>query len=201
MRHMTTWLKILGLAALVLLAWACNPVEDESKSPTMIVIESVKGTDSAGNEADYLQSDVIKVDATTQATSILADVAVATLRAATLDPKPVQGVSQWSDITLSRYVVSYSRVDGNNRPGVDVPYPFEGSMSILLKTSVSTDVGFVVVREVAKTEPPLVSLRGSRAERVIYCKAQIDFYGQDMTGKKVMATGYLNISFTDYADK
>lgn len=201
MRRMTTWLKILGLAALALLAWACNPVEDDSKSPSMIVVESVRGTDATGNEADYLQSDVIKVDATTQATSIYADAAVASLRAATLDPKPVAGVSQWSDITLTRYVVSYTRTDGKNSPGVDVPYPFEGAMSILLKTSVSTDVSFVVVREVAKTEPPLVSLRGSNAERVIYCKAQIDFYGQDMTGKKIKATGYLNISFTDFADK
>jgi len=200
MRHMTTWLKILGLAALVLLAWACNPVEDDSKSPTMIVIEAVRGTDADGNEADYLQSDVIVVDTTTQATSIHADAAVATLRAATLDPKPVLGVSQWSDITLTRYVVSYSRTDGNNRPGVDVPYPFEGSLSFLLKTSVSTDIGFIVVREVAKAEPPLVNLVANRAEGVIQCRAQIDFYGQDMTGKKVKATGYLTVFFANYAD-
>ena len=201
MRHMTTWLKILGLAALVLLAWACNPVEDDSKSPSMIVVEAVRGADVEGNEADYLQSDVIVVDATTQATSIHADAAVATLRAATLDPKPVSGVSQWSDITLTRYVVSYSRTDGNNRPGVDVPYPFEGSMSILLKTSVSTDVGFIVVREVAKAEPPLVNLVANRAEGVIQCRAQIDFYGQDLTGKNVKATGYLTVFFANYEDK
>ncbi len=200
MRRMTTWLKILGLAALALLAWACNPVEDDSKSPTMIVIEAVRGTDSAGKTADYLQSDVVKVDATTLAQTIFADVALATLRAATLDPKPVAGVSQWSDITLTRYVVSYSRTDGKNSPGVDVPYPFEGSMSILLRTSVSTDVGFIVVREVAKTEPPLVNLAANRAEGVIQCRAQIDFYGQDMTGKKVKATGYLTVFFANYAD-
>jgi hypothetical protein len=197
---MTTWLKILGLAALVLLAWACNPVENESKSPTMIIVEAIRGTDATGTEADYLQSDVIRVDATTQATTIFADAAVAILRAATLEIKPVMGVSQWSDIMLTRYVVSYSRVDGNNRPGVDVPYPFEGSMSILLKISVSTEVGFIVVRETAKAEPPLVNLVANRAEGVIQCKAQIDFYGQDMTGKKVKATGYLTVFFANYAD-
>ncbi len=201
MRHMTTWFKILGLAALALLAWACNPVENDSKSPSMIVIESIRGTDIEGNEADYLQSDVVKVDATTQAQSIHADPALASLRAATLDPKPVSGVSQWSDIMLTRYVVSYSRADGKNVPGTDVPYPFEGSLSFLLKNSVTTDVGFIAVREVAKAEPPLVNLVANRAEGVIQCRAQIDFYGQDMTGKKVKATGYLTVFFANYADK
>ena len=201
MRNMTTWLKILGLAALALLAWACNPVENDSTSPSMIVIEGIRGTDSEGNEADFLQSDVIKVDSQTSATSITADIALATLRATMLDPKPISGVSQWSDITVTRYVVSYSRADGKSSPGVDVPYPFEGALSFLLKNNVSTEIGIVVVREVAKAEPPLVNLVANRAEGVIQCRAQIDFYGQDMTGKKVKATGYLTVFFANYQNE
>lgn len=200
MRRMTTWLKILGLAALALFAWACNPVEDDSTSPSMIVVEAIRGTDANDKEADFLQSDVLEVDDTTQATSIKADVAVATLKATMLDPSPIRGISQWGDITLKRYVVSFSRTDGKNSPGVDIPYPFEASLTVLLKLNTSKDVGFVVVREVAKAEPPLVNLAGNRAEGVIQCTARIDFYGEDMTGKKVTATGTLPVFFANYAD-
>jgi hypothetical protein len=189
--------KILGLMAIasaILLLYSCNPVENDTRSASQLVVEAVTGTDSGGKTADFLQSDVV-----TNAT-IYADVAGATLRAETLDPAPLLGNSQFNDILVTRYTVSYSRTDGRNTPGVDVPYPFEGSLSALVKVGSTTAISFVVVREVAKLEPPLIGLVDGGAELVLQVTAKIDFYGHDMADREVKATGYLAIFFANYAD-
>ena len=67
--------------------------------------------------ASFLQSDVVLADLT-----VKADMATATLQASLLDPAPILDAGQFNDIMLDRYIVSYSRVDGKNREGVDVPY-------------------------------------------------------------------------------
>lgn len=190
--------KTLFLALFLTAAFfltSCNPIEDDSTSASLLVIESITGQDVGGGEANYLQSDVLKND------SVFADIAVATVRAATLDPAPLLGSSQYNDIMLKRYTVSYTRTDGKNTPGVDVPYPFEGSLSVLAKVGSATAFNFVVVREVAKLEPPLVHLATGRAEGVLTCTAKIDFYGHDLTNRNVKATGYLTIHFANYVDE
>jgi len=190
-----TILLILAVLTSILMLSACNPLEDDSKSSSFIIIESITGTDLAGKTASFLQSDVVLTDLT-----VVADVATATLRASLLDPAPILKPSQYNDIILDRYIVSYSRVDGKNRQGVDVPYSFEGSLSQILKIGTSVTLSFVVVREVAKLESPLIDLVQNRAEGVIEATAKIEFYGHDLVNNKVMATGYLTIFFANYAD-
>lgn len=194
MKNVKNILSISFVLSVLLILSACNPIEDDSKSSSMLIIESIRGTDNDGNAADYLQSDVLRESA------VYADIATATLRAETLDPDPVLGTSQYNDIIVNRYTVSYSRVDGKNSPGVDVPLPFEGSLSALVKVGNTTSISFVVVREVAKLEPPLIRLAEGRAEGVLQVIATIDFYGQDLTNNKVKATGYLTIYFANYVD-
>ncbi len=188
-------LIMLAVLPLILVLSACNPLEDKSKSSSFIIIESIMGTDAEGNNANFLQSDVLKSDST-----VVADIAEATLQAALMDPDPILGTSQYNDIILDRYIVSYSRVDGKNQQGVDVPYAFEGSLSQILRVGTSTTISFVVVREVAKLEAPLIDLVSNRAEGVIEAVAKIEFYGHDMTNNTVTATGYLTIFFANYAD-
>jgi hypothetical protein len=162
---------------------------------------NITGKDSSGNEANFLQSDVARVDTTTGVSYVTADTATATLKASMLDPKPALGASQYSDIIVTRYCVSYSRSDGKSVEGKDVPFSFEGSLSTLIKVNSTADISFVVVREVAKLEPPLVNLANSRDEGVIQCTAKIDFYGHDVVNNTVKATGYLAIYFGNYIDK
>jgi hypothetical protein len=190
-----TILLILAVLTSILMLSACNPLEDDSKSSSFIIIESITGTDLAGKTASFLQSDVVLTDLT-----VVADVATATLRASLLDPAPILKPSQYNDIILDRYIVSYSRVDGKNRQGVDVPYSFEGSLSQILKIGTGVTLSFVVVREVAKLESPLIDLVQNRAEGVIEATAKIEFYGHDLVNNKVTATGYLTIFFANYAD-
>lgn len=190
-----TTLLILAVLPAILMLSACNPLEDDSKSSSFIIVESITGTDLFGKTASFLQSDVVLANST-----VVADVATATLQASLLDPAPILKPSQFNDIMLDRYIVSYSRVDGKNRQGVDVPYSFEGALTQLLKIGTSTSISFVVVREVAKLESPLIDLAQNRAEGVIEATAKIELYGHDLAENKVKATGYLTIFFANYAE-
>jgi hypothetical protein len=190
-----TILLILAVLPAILMLSGCNPLEDDSKSSSFIIVESVAGTDASGKAASFLQSDVVLTNSI-----VTADVAKATLRASLLDPAPILKPGQFNDIMLDRYIVSYSRVDGKNRQGVDVPYSFEGALTQILKIGTSTSISFVVVREVAKLESPLIDLAQNRAEGVIEATAKIEFYGHDLVENKVKATGYLTIFFANYAD-
>jgi len=190
---------VIALLALITL-FACNPIEDDTKSDSLLIIERITGVDAEGNEADFLQSDVIKVNTDTGETYVTADVAKATLRAALLNPAPLMGASIYNDILVNRYIVNYTRTDNKNTPGVDVPYPIEGMMNVLVRIDQSVEVSFIVVKETAKLEPPLRNLAIGRAEGVLTAIAKIDFYGEDMTKRKVKASGYLTIEFANYSD-
>jgi hypothetical protein len=186
--------------ALVLTAflalYSCNPVEDDSRSASILRVENILGTDAEGSSGNFLQSDVLMSTG-----SVRADRATATLRAETLDPDPLLGTSQYNDVVVTRYLVSYSRTDGRKTPGVDVPYPFEGSLSTVIRAGATASISFVIVREVAKLEPPLLNLVEVTGEKVLTCTAKVEFYGHDMVNKTVKATGYLTIYFANYADE
>lgn len=194
-----SWKAGIALLALVSL-FACNPIEDETKSDSLLIVERITGVDAEGNEADFLQSDVIKVNTDTGETYVTADVAKATLRATLLDPAPLMGASAYNDILVNRYVVNYTRTDNKNTPGVDVPYPIEGMLNVLVGIDQTVQVSFIIVRETAKLEPPLRNLAIGRAEGVLTVNAKIDFYGEDLTKRKVKASGYLTIEFANYSD-
>lgn len=195
-KNKTTWVfLILAVLPSLLALVACNPLEDGSKSSTFLVVESMTGTDATGKASSFLNSDVIA------STGIIyADIASATVRASYLDPAPILKPSEYSDVILDRYIVSYSRTDGLSRQGIDVPYSFEGALTQVVKVGSTATFSFVIVREVAKMEPPLVSLAKGISEGTIQMTARVDFYGHDLTNNKVTATGYLTIFFANYAD-
>jgi len=200
MKNARKTLTLALVSSLLLLVGACNKVENHSRSASMLIVESILGKDIAGNDANFLQSDVLRVNATAGSSTVVADPATASLRAQMLDPAPVLGTSAYSNVTLDRYTVSYTRTDGKNTPGVDVPYPFEGSLTALIPVGTSTSVTFVLVREVAKLEPPLSRLVDEGAEVVLQTAAKIDFYGHDLANNQVHATGYLPVFFSNYSE-
>lgn len=189
--------SVSGLAAAVLLV-SCNSLVMDSQSATMLIVDAISGTDLEGQTADYLQSDVLYQSPETGAETIYADIAVATLRAELLNPASATGPSAYNDVQIQRYVVTYTQPNGNKTQGVDVPYAFEGNLTATVGVGNQRQVSFVIVREVAKIEPPLTSLiDGTDVLEVI---AQVDFYGKDMAGKSVKASGKLTIFFANYAN-
>jgi hypothetical protein len=203
MRHIRVhkfFLVASGLGLLVLAFVACNPVENKTKSASLLVVENLLGSDLKGNEVNFLQSDVIFQNADTGAVSWMGDSAKVTLSASTLDPDPKLGVSSYEDVQVTRYVISYIRPDGKNVQGKDVPYSFEGNLSVLVRIGQSSNASFVIVREVAKQEPPLVNLLNADRGDVLNMTIRVDFYGHDMANKAVQATGYLPVFFANYGN-
>jgi len=117
-----------------------------------------------------------------------------------LDPNAGAASSLYNSIYVTRYVVSYTRSDGRNTPGVDVPHSFEGAIQAWIQIGQEEDIGFIIVREVAKVEPPLLDLHDAREEGVLQVTAQIDFYGHDTATRQVKASGYLAVYFANYMD-
>jgi hypothetical protein len=189
-------LRIAFILSAFLVLYSCNPVEDDSRSSSLLIVENILGADAEGTSSNFLQSDVVQSSGT-----IRADTAEAVLRAETLDPDPLLGQSTYNDITVTRYLVTYSRTDGRNVPGTDVPHPFEGSLSTVIRAGSTASISFVIVREVAKMEPPLIQLVDLGAETVLACTAKVEFYGHDQANRTVTATGYLTIYFANYADE
>jgi hypothetical protein len=193
-------LKAAAVLSAAIFFVACNPVENKSQSASLLTVTRIRSTDSLGNEVGFLQSDVLYVDPLTSAQSWRADAATATLSASTLEPDPRLGTSEYYDIQVTRYVVTYIRSDGMNREGVDVPYSFEGGLSIVVRVGQPTDISFVIVREVAKQEPPLVGLRLALPGDSLNVTAKVEFYGHDLANKAVKATGYLPVYFGNYGN-
>jgi hypothetical protein len=189
------------LLAAVLVLPACNPVEKESDAISQLIIESLTGTTAGGDEVNFLQSDVLYQDPETGVTTIRADTAKATFTARQLDPNPILGPSNFADINVTHYTVTFFRSDGRNVQGVDVPYSFDGWTSLRVQAGVTATLSFVIVRETAKQEPPLLNLleTGTRAE-ILAMTARVEFYGTDGSNKKVKATGYLPVYFANFAN-
>jgi hypothetical protein len=186
---------LLGAAAVLI---ACNPIENQSQSATLLVVENMLGTDHLGNNVNFLESDVVSGDAA--APIYVSDMAIASLRASSLNPNPLLGVSQYYNIQLTHYAVTFFRSDGHNVPGVDVPYAFEGSVSAMIRVGGTADFPFIIVRQSAKAEPPLINLRRGYPDEVLYVTAKVDFYGHDLANRNVTTTGYLPVNFANYAD-
>ncbi len=201
MKTLKTLFKILTILPVILLYVGCNPLSDDTRSASMLIVENLTGSDMEGNLANFLQSDVIYQDPDDPTKdTIYADAAIVSFRAQLLDPASLTGPSHYNDITVTRYVVSYIRADGRNTEGVDVPYSFEGNLSVGVAIDSSVEANFIIVREVAKMEPPLIGLHEWRDAGVINCTAKVDFYGQDHIGNTIKATGYLTVYFANFAN-
>ena len=188
----------LGMALCLLGSVSCHDLVQASRSSTILVIERIGA--ALGGTADdpiptLLNSDVLRNN------SVFPDIARVTTRLAFKSPgtseNPASPTSaNW--VTITGYRVVYRRTDGRDTPGVDVPYPFEGGM-----TMTTLDIGtaeFTLVRAQAKIEPPLFALRNGGGALVLSVIAEITFYGHDQAGAAISAFGTIGINFADFAD-
>jgi hypothetical protein len=192
MKKITPTLKVLAVAAVFVVMAGCNTLSRQAESSSLIIIESLTGTTTAGDVVAFLQSDV-------QGTGgfVLADAATANIIIRLVNPNPIDGPSQFNDVVLTNYRVTYELPSGPGTPGIDVPLPFDGNFStVLCQVDKSTAVPFVVVLEAAKQAAPLSALVGTTT--VLERKAKIEIFGHDLTDHAVTATGYLTIYFGDY---
>jgi hypothetical protein len=102
-------------------------------------------------------------------------------------------------ITVTRYHVEFKRSDGQNRPGVDVPYAFDGAITASVGPRTAITVPFVLVRVQAKLEAPLSALRGHGGAAAISTIAEVTFYGHDQAGRETSVKGFVSVNFADWA--
>jgi hypothetical protein len=199
--------RLAGASALIAVTVSCGDVVRQGRSPVYLVIDQLtatSGTASSGGKSNTLLSDVITMvtspapcTTTTPCPTVFSDSGAVTLRALQKNVTATSPSSN-SEVTVSRYHVSYRRADGRNTPGVDVPYGFDGAAT---GTTVGgqLNLNFELVRHVAKMESPLVEL-GSNAA-VITTIAEVTFYGRDQVGNDVTVSGTLQVDFGNFGDK
>ena len=101
-------------------------------------------------------------------------------------------------VTFTRYRVTYTRTDGRNIPGVDVPYPFDSAVTFTATPGEVVTAGFEIVRNTAKEEAPLRAL--VTLPTLIGTIADVTFYGKDRAGHDVSASGSIGITFGNFGD-
>jgi hypothetical protein len=131
--------------------------------------------------------------------TIFEDQARVTLSLGMKDPSPANRPSPINFITLRGYRVTYTRADGRNTPGVDVPYPFDGAMTITVGED-PVIANMVLVRVQAKQEAPLLALIGGGGAIAISTLADIVFFGVDQAGRDVTVTARISVNFADWGD-
>jgi hypothetical protein len=197
----------LSRAALVIpvvgsLAFAASCASDtvrEGRGGSYLIIDALEC--ASGADAQPVFSTVCKSDVSTGG-GIFQDQGRVTMRIGLKDLGPVGSPttpSTYNAITLSRFHVVYRRADGRNAPGVDVPFAFDGGMSMTVTDQPSQGV-FDMVRVQAKLEAPLITLRGLGGALAISTLADVTFYGRDQAGNDVSATGTISVNFADWAD-
>ena len=199
MKRAKSVLKILAILPCVLLLFSCQISEEHSSDSILLVTEVIGHTDT-GDTADFLQSDVLEGDPLAGGT-IVADIVSATLEAKLKAPESMgPGPTYQNRIFIHTYRVSYTYVDSLNMATTSVPATFEGRLSVGIDIDSSASIEFVIVREQAKAALPLSDIITAVPASLLQVVAQITFYGEDIAGHPVQATGYLTIYFAEYAD-
>ncbi|GBC84907.1 hypothetical protein HRbin11_01343 [bacterium HR11] len=193
---------VLGLVALAVASLqgvACSPLEDENTAGVKLTVLKITATDAQGQASDWLASDVVRIDPQTGQATVREDTATVDFRNdflnPTIEPSPM------NDVVVVRYRVEYSRPDGRNQPGVDVPRPFDATTNIHVPINGTGSGNIVVVPAKAKLEDPLWGLRFGGREREILAYALITFFGHDLFGRNVATNARLEIHFANWADQ
>ncbi|HEX4566840.1 MAG TPA: hypothetical protein VH138_09420 [Vicinamibacterales bacterium] len=192
-------IAVAGLLAALLALTSCGDTVSTGQSPAYLQLVSLEGAKGGGpNSGTFgtsVASDVVTlVPKKTGTPTVFADNGQATLQLlmkdSTLSPSPANAV------TITQYHVKYTRADGHNVQGVDVPYEFDGALTFTITNSGS--LAFTLVRVQAKQEAPLAALVNNPG--VISTIAEVTFYGHDQNGRAVNVSGRLTIDFSDWGD-
>ena len=199
MKRTKNSLKITATLCVFFFLLSCDfTVSDSDRSSSILLLVRITGIAETGDVADYLQSDVLETETVDDELQefVRADLATATLEVQLKNPAPLlPGASYKTSVVVDRYIVTYTAVDP---PTSAVPRSFEGSLSARIDIDATLEIPFIIVREIAKWEPPLSDLHDGGRLQVT---ATVTFYGHDGNNYPVEATGYLSIYFINYREE
>jgi hypothetical protein len=194
-------------AALALVVWSagCAAAGRAGEASSYLIVESFLAASgaTATTFGGTLGSDVqTLVNASVNGVqvrvpTVFEDVGQVRFRLAMKNPSIA--TSAVNAITVTRYRVVFRRADGRNTPGVDVPFGFDGAMTVTVGAE-PVAAAFTLVRIQAKSESPLVALIGGGGAKAISTLAEITFYGTDQAGRDVAVTAHISVNFADWGD-
>jgi hypothetical protein len=191
-----TLLGRAGILALTLGAVSCGSVVRDGSGTSFLVITNLEASSGAepGELSNTLLSDVLTGG------GVINDSGAVTFALRLKDPGSAENPNaptQNQFITVDRYRVRFTRTDGRNREGVDVPYGFDGAFTVTVDGDGGA-AGFLLVRHTAKREAPLAALANDFVK--IATIAEITFYGRDQTGRETSVVGHISVDFGNFAD-
>ena len=192
---------MLGLASFA----GCAESQRQGTGSSYLIISNLEGASGAkpDDKSNTFASDVVTLvkqqvaGQEVRVPTVYEDPAIVTFQLAMKDPAVAPAPSNY--ITINRYRVQYIRADGRNTPGVDVPFPFDGAMTVTVGDRASSG-GFTIVRLQAKNETPLKQLAGGGGALAISAIAEVTFYGSDQAGHEVSVVGRIGVNFADWGD-
>jgi hypothetical protein len=199
-----------ALAVIALASASCGEAARTGQAPVILIIDELTAASGAEPEdfEGVLYSDVQTLieqqinGQTVRVPTIFPDTGRVTMRIALKNPGTITSPlapSTLNEVTLSRYRVTFVRSDGRNTQGVDIPYSFDGALTMTVTSGGASGV-FDLVRHAMKSEPPLRNLVGAGGARFISTIAEITFFGRDQAGNDVTAFATLSVNFGDWAD-
>jgi hypothetical protein len=200
---MSKVLRCLGFAAIAVAAMSCGDVVRNSRAPVLLVLNTLLG--APGNKTSAVSGTLVSSVRTfvtspppcspqSPCTTIFNDFGSAQFSIVMKDPAFQPSSS--NAVTITGYHVQYTRSDGRNTPGADVPYAFDGAVTSTVGANQIITVSFEIVRHVAKEESPLIQLIDSPV--VISTIAHVTFFGKDQVGNDISVMGQILIDFGDF---
>ena len=199
----------LLLAIALLISYACSTdVADSSQSGSLLIVSAIEGQPGGeGEEAGTpLLSDTCDNDSTLpqdpEFCTVFNDNADIEFSNEYLQIGPGAGFNPtyMNDVIVNQYRIDYVRPNNRNTPGVDVPFGVDGVMNLRVPINSSASASILVVRHEAKREPPLAELDNGTSEGVLTAEAQLQFFGHDIAGHELTATGLLEIHWANYGE-
>jgi hypothetical protein len=196
---------VMGVACVLTASGCGGDLLRTGRSPVYLTVDGMQiqngATQTSGSN---LLSDVLTLVTQTingqqvRVPTIFNDVATATLRV--VAKNPTIETTDINAVTINRYRIRFRRADGRNTPGVDVPFGWDGGISLTIPAGTSGTAVFEIVRHASKDEPPLKNLVNNGGQIYIYTIAEITFFGRDQNGNEVTATTEVDVAFSDFGD-
>lgn len=193
-------LLIFTVLVVLLLQFSnCNKLENLTNSGTKLILWSLMGEDSEGNPTTLVLSDVVTNG------SVFNDPASASFTSVLLDPTKIEKDDStfYQNVIIDQIDIEFSRTDGLNVEGKDVPYTFSQKTHLVVETGEAEPVslGFILMQHNAKSESPLIELVNLGQEHVLKLEAKITFYARDIGGYRLEpAVGYVSVWCANFGD-
>ena len=186
----------------------------DNQSPFVMTVSDIEGKSGAGGDPSCAGSQTGSI-LYSDVSCLINDDASVTVSILRKNPN-VLDTGPLEAIFLQRYEVRFTRSDGRDVEGVDVPFRFTGPLNARLdapdSSSVTTEsVPVNIVRHQAKLEPPLKNIIGWFSQStepggapqvsgagVLTTVAEITIHGTTLSGEGLVASARLQVTFADF---